>query len=331
MSLKEYKGIDVGVVMMGAEALFPEVLNSLKSSVSRGKQDVRGIMGLPESVAKFDTVTFDNESVLMLEAMDAKYIALAIKNLIFDIKNPQYRAYISRPIGALEQGIIKQLIGADGTSGGNGSRGVDGGGHGTPGGNGENGGNASAGQTKRIPPIFIFIQSISFGTSGTPEKQYFNLNFSGFSGGDGGNGGSGGDGGRGGDGQNGVPGGFDCKSGAKDGGNGGNAGVGGRGGDGGNGGNGAALFLYAPDKEIFNFSTGNIEPGNAGKPGMGGRPGIPGAGGTGGANVGWCIDTGRHGYRGSIPSPNTFGNGENGVKGMRGTQIAESRNNLDLF
>lgn len=329
--LPKYKNISPSLLDPIPKSQMDDVIKELRASQTRGKLDVRGSMGLPENVAKFDIITFDNEAILMLEALDAPFIAIATKELIFDIKNPQYRAYLSRPIGPLEVAIVKKLQGQDGAAGTDGRRGSDGGGNGGPGGHGGSGGNATPGLTKQIPPIYLFVQDIKFGATGTPEKQYFNLHFPGFPGGDGGIGGRGGNGGAGGNGQNGVPGGFDCKSGAGDGGNGGNAGTGGRGGDAADGGNGGSLYLFAPDAGVFNFSTGNIEGGAAGKPGRGGTAGVPGAGGDGGAPVGWCTGHGRDGRRGNPAVPLTEGDGIRAVPGVRGIQVARSRNNSDLF
>lgn len=329
--LNSYKSIRPSLIDPIAKDQLDEVIKALKASKNRGKLDVRGTMGLPENVAKFDTITFDNEAILMLEALDADFIALAAKELILDIKNPQYRAYLAKPIGPLENEIKKSILGKDGNPGADGARGADGGGNGAPGGHGGNGGNATSGLTKQIPPIYLFVQSIRFGTAGTPAKQYFNLHFPGYDGGDGGTGGRGGNGGAGGNGQNGVPGLIDCKSGAGAGGNGGNAGSGGRGGDAADGGNGASLFLLAPDASIFDFSTGNIEGGKAGQPGRGGTAGRPGGGGHGGAPVGLCLGHGASGRPGNSAIPPSEGDGRPANPGARGLQIARSRNNSDLF
>lgn len=331
VNVNKYPDISYSRVDNIKEGQLSEVIKALKESPNLGKLDVREIIGLPQSISKFDTVTFDNESILILEAIDDKFIAIAIKELIFDIKNPKYKASISRPIGKFEDDILLKLKGVDGANGLNGHKGANGGGNGSPGGNGTNGSDGMNGQTKQIPPVYIFVQSIKFGTAGTPDKQFFNLYFPGFDGGNGGKGGDGGAGGRGGDGQNSVSGMFDCKSGAGRGGDGGNGGAGGRGGNGGNGGNGASIYLFAPDSSIFNFTTGNIEAGVAGVLGHGGNAGAPGKGGSGGAATGLCSGSGRNGFSGLIPNPQTLGDGKNGGNGLRGIQIVKSRDNSDLF
>lgn len=306
-----------------------EVITAIKNTPNSGKLDVRGTMGLKGQVFKFDTITFDDSSTLMLESLEFEYVAIAVKELILDIKNPAFRAFLSRPIGTLEQQILSQLNGLNGINGQGGGNGgtIDRVGQpGFPGGSGTNGTN---GGTVQLPQVFFFVQNFKFGTGATPSKQYFYLNFLGLSGGNGGNAGSGGRGGRGGNGDKGASGLIGCKEGGGSGGQGGTGGNGGEGGDGAIGGNGGQLFLYSPSPTMFDFSTANIEGGQGGIGGQYGQGGSGGDGGTGAASVGFCGEkpNGRYG-RGGVSGSSM---GDTGQAGQRGGQFVNKRDNTDLF
>jgi hypothetical protein len=308
-----------------------EVIKAVMAAPNQGKLDVRGAIGLTESVLKLDTLTFDDQAVLVLENLDADFIAIAAKELLLDIKNPAYRAYVSRPIGQMEFDIVNSLRGEDG---GPAIHGPDGQGEsnrqGLPGGHGVDGSNGTAGRTKLLPPVFFFIQKLSFGKLGAPSRQFLYLNFQGLPGGSGGTGGIGGNGGKGSNGKEGASGAFDCKEGPGRGGDGGNAGRGGRGGNAGNGANGGSLYLFAPSADLFDFSTANIEGGNPGGPGDGGDPGKIGRPGFGGSPNGWCKG-GPRGTPGIHPTPATLGPGDSALPGRRGIQVPHTRDNRDLF
>lgn len=324
-----------------ADSLFPTLLgyrpedinraiSELKKSPNFGRLDIRGTMGLPNAVAKFDQWTFDDQSVLVLEAIDAPFIAIGVKELLLDIRNPQYRAFISRIGGKKEADVVDKLIGANGAKGFNGANG-DGerNREGNPGQDGQNGGSGGKGGTKYLPEVFIFVQRILFGTGATPSKQYLNLYFRGLRGGDGGMGGRGGNGGNGAPGKEGADGLFDCKAGPGRGGNGGNAGRGGSGGDGGNGGDGGILHLAAPDAAVFNFTTTDIEAGRGGVGGLVGSNGTPGTHGRGGPANGHCMN-GPDGSDGGV-LVGAQGPGNDGRLGNRGMLFTISRDNSDIF
>lgn len=287
-------------------------------------------MNLMDSVAKFDTLSMDDGAVLVLDKIDAPFIAIAVKRLVLDIKNPQYRATISRPVGSAADAIVQKLAGAPGSPGASGAHGGVRDRIGQPGGPGTPGTDGLPAATRQLPPIFFYIQEMVFGTGATPSKQFLMLNFAGFQGGRGGTGGTGGDGGNGGNGEAGASGPFGCNEGGGFGGNGGAAGPGGHGGDGGAAGNGATVYMFAPDTNLLDFSTTNIEAGMPGPGGQGGTRGEPGKKGKGARANGFC--EGRSdGRPGAVPNPPNFGNGDDGAPGRRGLLIPKNRNNLDLF
>ncbi|WP_312994212.1 hypothetical protein [Achromobacter animicus] len=316
--------------VLAAPAL-DEVIKAIKAAPNLGKLDVRGSMGLTEPLLKLNTLTFDDQAVLILENLDADFIAIAANELLLDIRNPAYRAYISRPVGQLEIDIVSALRGGDGGPGANGQDGQgESNRQGLPGGHGLDGGNGLPGRTRPLPPVFFFIQKLSFGKLGKPSRQYLYLNFQGLPGGSGGTGGNGGNGGKGSNGKEGADSAFDCREGPGRGGDGGNAGRGGKGGTGGTGGNGGSLYLFAPSADLFDFSTANIEGGVPGRPGDGGDPGSNGRPGLGGPRNGWC-GSGPRGNPGAFPTPATYGPGDSALAGRRGIQIPHTRDNRDLF
>lgn len=312
-------------------ATIDEVLKALKAAQNNGRLDVRGSIIFEKDVSKFDQLTFQDQSTLVLSSINSPFIALATKTLLLDIHNPKFRASISRPTGQLEDDIVARSNGSDGAPGDNGNHGIgakdragqpgDGGNEGKPGGWGSQVG---------FPPVFIFVQNFIFGTDATPSEQYFNFFFRGFHGSSGGRGGRGGNGGNGSNGEQGASGIIDCQSGAGAGGNGGNAGRGGPGGGAGQGGNGGTIYLFAPDASIFNFTTTDIEGGLPGTPGQGGEPGTPGKGGRGGKPNGFC-KAGRLGSPGIVLDPPSWGTGQLGIAGVRGVQYVYSRDNSDIF
>lgn len=328
---KQYDADMFESVELSPRSLAPRVIAALKSSPNLGRLDVRGTMGLSESVSKFDTLTFDDRAILVLEPIEVEFIGIAVNEIILDIRNPYYKAFISRLVGSGEDRLIEQLHGRDGARGSNGR---DGSGevsrNGRPGEPGAVGEIGAEGLNTALPPVFVFVQKITFGTEGTPSKQYFEWNFRGLTGGDGGDGGDGGNGGNGAPGKKGASGGFHCRAGAGRGGDGGAAGQGGRGGDAADGGPGATIFLHAPDRSIFDFTTTTIEGGAPGTPGSGGRPGMVGRGARGGPSNPPC-KSGKRGHVGGVPQPPTQGTGSTGIQGPRGQLFTISRNNSDLF
>lgn len=225
------------------------VIAKIRAAPNRGQFDVRGSMALPDSIAKFDTLTFSDQAVLVLEALDSPFIAIAARRLVLDIKNPQYKAYLSRPSGKAEDAIVSSLRGGDGNPGTRGSPGQGDvnrqGMSGHAGGDGESG---WGGSTKEIPPVFIFVQDIEFGVLGEIGQQFMFLFFQGITGGAGGIGGKGGPGGDGGAGKAGASSIIDCMEGPGRGGDGGSAGRGGAGGCGGTGGRGGVCISLVPKK-----------------------------------------------------------------------------------
>lgn len=328
---KHYPDITIDYFDPRARTLEQSAVDALKKTPNKGKLDVEGVIGLSQSVAKYDLLTFKSDAVLMLEAIDAEFIAIAVRKIVLDIANPKFKAYISRPIGSLESAILTALDGQPGINGKGGVHGQDGahGADGKSGQRGYDGGDGARGKTRQMPPILIFTQELKFGSNATPSKQYFNFYFPGFRGGNGGLAGNGGKGGYGGNGGNGVPGLFDCKDGPGNGGRGGDGGNGGNGGAAGNGGNGGRIYIFAPDVGIFDFTTANIEgglPGNVGGAGTGGRRG---EGGKGGAAVGNCLFSGGTGKPGRLGKEGLIGS--NGISGVRGEHILANRQNGDIF
>jgi len=308
--------------------ILDEVIGQIKATPNSGKLDITSTIGISNSVIKYDVLTFRDNGVLILEAVDAEFIAIAIKRLVLDFTNPYQKAYITRPVGLTEDTLVEKLAGATGRNGVNGR---DGSGEvnrqGNPGEAGESGHDGLPGETLILPYLYIFVQEITFGAAIEPGRQYIDINYSGFTGGNGGDGGKGGNGGRGANGKEGATSGFDCKGRAGHGGRGGDAGQGGQGGTGSMGGR---MLLFAPDKHTFDFVNGIIEGGEPGRPGRGGNPGIPGRGGFGGSRNGWCGPGGK-GVDGRYADPPSLGEGLPGSQGARGQQIIQSRNNSDLF
>ena len=249
-STEEYKNFKNPLDRITRPAL-EEVVAAVRLQPNSGKLDVRGAMGLKEAVLKYDTITFDDGALLMLEALAAPFIAIAARELLLDIKNPAYRAYISRPVGALETAIVLRLKGADGLVGPSGPAGGTADRIGQPGHPGQLGFDGADARTLNMPPIFFFVQRIKFGQLANPGRQHLFLNFQGFQGGSGGFGGQGGNGGKGGNGENGVSDIWGCREGGGGGGRGGSGGGGGHGGNAAAGGNGGSLYLFAPSADMF--------------------------------------------------------------------------------
>jgi hypothetical protein len=271
--------------------LIDEVIKSIKASPNKGKLDVRGSMGFSGNLLRLDTLTFADRSVLVLENVEADYVAIAARDLVLDIKNPQYRAAISRLVGEAEEKLFAlKLDGKPGTTGFSPpyKHGYIDGKNGLPGDPGGPGGGGGNGEVQKIPPFFFFVQTISFGEYGNFGEQFFDFHFNGLRGGNGGDGGRGGNGAQGSRGKQGIDQAFDCKHGPGNGGDGGTAGPGGRGGNAANGGPGGTITLLAPRANLFNFTTAYIEAGIAGIPGKGGDCGLRGPAGDGGASNGHC-------------------------------------------
>lgn len=325
---KKYKTIGPDVFRSATSISLADVVTAVKGAANRGRLDVRGTMGITEAVSKFDVLSFTDNSILMLEALDAPFIALAAETLILDIQNPLYKAYLSRPVGSQEAKILATLSGFDAGPGRDGGNGV---GNGNPGHPGTGGGDGGHARTLQMPPIFLFFQQFKFGKATTPLRQYFNFVFNGIPGGSGGLGGNGGNGGKGAAGQDAVPGFPDCKAGAGNGGRGGAAGSGGRGGDAAIGGDGAFVEIYAPVISILDYSTTDIEGGPPGQPGKPGQEGSPGTGGPGGKAKGNCFGSGSRGPMGPYANPRNFGMGNYQWPGSRGQLQIITRNNVDLF
>src|SRR5688572_17189757 len=83
--------------------IIDEVIKAIKSTPNSGQLDIRGSVGFSGNLKRLDTLTFADKSVLVLENVDADFIAIAAKELVLDIKNPQYRASISRLLGEKEK------------------------------------------------------------------------------------------------------------------------------------------------------------------------------------------------------------------------------------
>ena len=324
--------------------LLSEITTEIKAAPNGAKLDVRGTMGLGGKIGKFETVTFVDKSILVLEAIQEPYIAVAIRRLLLQTNNPSFIATITCPnyTWLIHEGIqigpfnIPIPGGLDGLGGANGENGVDGKGNdgrtGRPGGDATDGRPGEHGLRFNLPPIFIFVGSIEFEPGASADQQYFNFRFEGLRGGNGGDGGNGGNGGSGGSGRGGVYNAIKCTQLAGDGGPGGAAGSGGRGGDGADGGDGANLYLFAPDPKIFDLTTAFLDGGRPGRGGNPGRPGRSGRGGFGGAGAGWCLGNGIRGRDGRHPNPPDYGPGVTATQsGRREVQKVSTYDVASLF
>lgn len=281
-----------------------QVLNLVKSAPNQGAYQVfTGVRRFSGSLLKVSTLTFQEESTLLIEAGDRDLIVIAANEVLFDA--PQLRLEIRLTHRTSRDGVpgatieaLPQAVRPKGER--HGPHGADGR-TGNPGGHGED----------RTAPTVIFIFGSMAVRSGTIDKELLDatLVFNGVQGGHGANGGTGQNGQQGAKGRDASWSGFKCRHAAGSGGNGGSGGLGGPAGEGGDGADGADLIFYGPDESLSLLKFFNTI--NEGA--SGGRPGSPGGGGSGGKFGGWGkrrTGCGRGSTSGSV--------GPDGDEGRRG-------------
>lgn len=273
-----------------------ELKSKLEQAEYREILSVNGTTRETSEVIRVDTLRFDDDAILELQASDRKAVYIIANEI--RLSKPNYRGVIKffdtkksvatngkPPAPAIARLKRSNNDGKDGSDGKRGNQG-------------------QPGIKKQLPKLVIATNKITFQRETGQSSGFSDLSIliDGIDGGDGGNGG---------DGQNGQPGqhgrhgetswGF-CSKGPRSGGNGGNGGDFGKAGIGADGGDGGdVVFIVSPnaEEEIKNIRIRT----RGGLPGRGGQNGKPGSGG-------------RHGDRGSRPGTCDGANhGSNGKAG----------------
>lgn len=280
---------------MSIASLPPEVLEKIRKAPVEG--NIYSVNDYAQEyskqILKADTITFHENSNLVLSNINEPWVAIVAKNLQFtEPDRPNkiiYRAawtpqVYQRPAQPATPGApVKAPVGANGTDGTSGNGGATGSNGDTP---------------PRTPDVYLIVGNIvNKLNKPVPQSLYLVFDMRGMNGGDAGPGGVGGNGGPGGDGGDGdyhspdryplSPG---CVASAGRGGAGGIGGLGGTGGIGAPGANGAALYYAAPQNVLYSLSYAQVfnQPGVGGAGGLSGTSGVTGPDGARGAHPGTC-------------------------------------------